>query len=189
MSPYHPNALTGPSLAKTSASTNTEIPWNPINWKASYTEMCKQHVQGIPVSKICYNFKRFGVRITGRHIKRLLESEKGREFVSLYSAQYHGGSLGLLERGSDYLPEATYTEVEIMRNPLEGARHRLNASQDLMDRFGLPKISRQENDSKLPQTVIINLLPSQLAQFAAPPPVIEAHVVELIEPTSSADSD
>lgn len=187
--PYHPDALTGPSVGKTSASANTQAPWDPINWKTEHSRMCELHVSGMPVSKIVYEFKRYGVRYTSRHIKRVLESPKGRELCSLMSAQRTGGAAGLLERGASYLPEAVYAEASIMRNPLAGDRHRLNASQDIMDRFGLPKVSRQENDAKLPQTVIINLLPEQLKQFAAPPPAIEARVVELPPSYSTTDSE
>jgi len=189
MTPYHPDALTGPSLAKTSASTNTETPWDPTHLTPQHVEMIKQSVAGIPISRIVYNFKRFGVKYSSRHIRRVLESPKGREFYSFYSSQFHGGIEGLTHHGASYAPEAMYTELDIMRNPLAGERHRLNASQDLMDRVGPPKISRQESENKTPTNITINLLPSQMSQFLAPPPIVEAEVVQLIEPVSSSNDD
>jgi hypothetical protein len=83
------------------------------------------------------------------------------------------------------MPEAIYTELDIMRNPMTGERHRLGAAQDLMDRFGPPKISRQETDNKQPTQVFITLSASQLSQFALPPPTVSAEIVLLPEVSSS----
>jgi hypothetical protein len=189
MTPYHPEKLTHPSQAKTSASTSTETPWDPIYLNPQHVEMLKQRVQGIPVSRIVYNFKRFGVQFSSRHIKRVIDSPKGREFASLYSAQLHAGTVGLTTVGAMYAPEALYTEVDIMRNPLSGERHRLNAAQDLMDRTGPPKISRQETENLKPTTIVLNITASQMSQFAAPPAVVEATVVPLLENPSSNNDD
>lgn len=187
MSPSHPWSLTDPSQAKTSASTNTEAPWDPIRLNPQHVEMVKQWVHGIPVSRIVYNFKRFGVQFSGRHIKRVIESPKGREFASLYSGQVHGGIQGLTFQGMSYAPEAFYTEVDLMRNPAVGERHRLSASQDIMDRVGPVKVSRQETENKQPTTIIVNLLPGQMQQFLTPPPAMEAEAVILPELPSSTD--
>lgn len=183
--PTYPSAHTHPSQANTSASTNTQAPWNPVYLTDQHYEMIKQHVHGLPVTKIAYNFKRFGVKYSARQIYRVINSQKGQEFASLYSAQMHGGIEGLTYRGAMFAPEAMYTEVDIMRNPLVGPRHQLNAAQDVMDRVGPPKISRQETDNKTPQTIMVNISASQMSQFTAPPPQIVAEAVQLLEPTSS----
>lgn len=187
--PTYPSAHSLPSVRNTSASTTTQPDWEPVNLSLPQMEMIKQHVHGIPVTRIAYNFKRFGHPYSSRQIQRVLKSQKGREFASLYSAQVHGGIEGLTYRGAMYAPEALYTELDIMRNPLAGERHRLGAAQDVMDRVGPPKISRQETENKQPTTVVINLLPSQLSQFLQPPVAIEAEVVQLVEPISSANND
>lgn len=187
--PTYPDARIFPSAARTSASTLTQPNWEPTHLKPEHVEMIKQHVHGIPVTRIVYNFKRFNVHYSSRQVKRVLDSQKGKEFASFYSAQMHGGIEGLTFHGSQYAPEAMYTELDLMRNPLVGERHRLNAAQDLMDRVGPPKISRQETENKQPTTVVINLLPSQISQFLAPPAIIEAEAVKLIEPVSSANDE
>lgn len=187
--PYHPEALTHPSQAKTSASTSTQAPWDPNYLSDKHIEMIKQHVQGIPTSKIVYNFKKYGVKYSNRHIKRIIESPKGREFASLYSAQWFGGTAKLVEFGAGYAPEAVYTELELMRNPLTAERHRLGAAQDIMDRVGPPKISRQENQNPPPTMIVVNILPSQMSQFLAPPAFVEATVVPLLEQPSSNDDE
>lgn len=187
--PTYPSAHSLPSVRNTSASTTTQPDWEPVRLSLQHTEMIKQHVHGIPVTRIVYNFKRFGVNYSRRQVERVLKSQKGQEFASLYSAQVHGGIEGLTYRGAMYAPEALYTELDIMRNPLAGERHRLGAAQDVMDRVGPPKISRQETENKVPQTIVINLLPSQLSQFLQPPVAIEAEVVPLSLPSSSAADD
>lgn len=186
--PYHPEALTHPHVGGGSTSTATTLPpWDPVHLTPQHVEMIKQHVHGIPASRIRYNFKRFGVEFSQRQIGRVLQSQKGREFASFYSAQVHGGTAGLTYHGALYAPEAMYTEVDIMRNPLAQERHRLAASQDLMDRVGPPKISRQENTNPQPTTIVVNLLPSQVSQFLTPPAQVDAEVVLLPEPPSSHD--
>ena len=184
---WYPDKITGPSQAKAIASTDTQAPWEPNYLSDKHIEMLKQHVQGIPTSKIVMNFKKYGVSISNRQVNRVLVSAKGREFASLYSAQWHGGTAKLVEMGAGYSPEAVYTEVELMRNPLTAERHRLGAAQDVMDRFGPPKISRQETETRQPTTVIVNLLPGQMQQFLTPPPAIEAETVALPETVSSND--
>lgn len=187
--PTYPDAHTEPSQAKTSASTTTLPDWEPVRLSPAHVEMVKQSVHGIPITRIAYNFKRFGVTYSNRQISRILKSAKGQEFASLYSAQVHGGIAGLTYRGTDYAPEALYTEVELMRNHLVGERHRLSASQDIMDRVGPPKISRQETENKQPTTIIVNLLPGQMQQFLTPPPAIEAETVQLLDQPSSSDDE
>lgn len=171
-----------PSQAKTSASTNTEPPWEPATWKHPYTEMVRQHVDGKPIRNIAMSFHKYGVTYSGRHIRRIIESSQGRELASLMSAERSGGVTRLQAALSAFLPEAVHTELGIMRNPMTGERHRLAASMDLLDRGGIPKISRQESDNKLPTTIVVNLLPSQLKTFLAPPPIMEAEVVDYVEP-------
>ena len=183
--PTYPSAHTFPSAARTSASTLSQPDWEPVHLKPQHVEMIKQHVHGIPVTRIVYNFKRFGVEYSRRTVERVIKSHKGQEFASFYSAQVHGGIEGLTYHGATYAPEAMYTEIDIMRNPFVGERHRLGAAQDLMDRVGPPKISRQETENKVPQTIVINLLPSQLSQFLQPPVAIEAEVVPLSLPSSN----
>lgn len=111
------------------------------------------------------------------------------EYASFYSAMYYGGLTKLVEAGVQHSPEALFTELQIMRNPLNEPRHRLNAGQDLLDRLGPPKISRQEVENQRPTTIVVNLLPSQLSQFLAAPPVIEAEIVQLLENPSSDNAD
>ena len=185
--PYYPDKLTEPSQRKLSASTNTEPPWNPVRLSEAHVEMIKQYVHGVPIAKIANNFKRYGVPYSGRQIYRVVTSPRGQEFASLYSAHVNGGTQRLVEYGAAYSPEAMYTELGIMRNPLGADRHRLAAAQDLMDRVGPPKISRQETDNQQPTTVIINLTPSQLSQFAMPPAMIEAEVVALLDQPGSTN--
>ena len=186
--PIHPENLTHPSQAKTSASTNTQPPWYPIKpLSAAHIEMIKQSVHGLSGSRIRYHMRRMGHDVSKTHIDRVLKSAKGREFASIYSAFHFGGISKLVDHGAGLAPEAVYTELDIMRNPLGAERHRLSAAQDLMDRVGPPKISRQENLSPQPTTVIINLLPSQLSSFLAPPVVIESEVVMLPQLPSSTD--
>src|SRR6267378_3137368 len=187
--PTHPENLTHPSLAGSFPSTSTQSAWEPVHLSPAHVEMIKQWVQGIPKSRIAYNFKRFGVRYSQRQIQRVINSEKGMQFASLYSAQLHGGIAGLTHEGALYAPEAFYTEIDIMRNPLTGDRHRLAAAQDLMDRTGPVKVSRQESSNSQPTTVVINLLPSQISQFLAPPAVVEAKVVQLLENPSSSNEE
>lgn len=188
--PYHPDKLTHPSQAKTSASTSTQPPWNPIgDLSPAHIEMLKQHVHGMPMSKIVYHLKRQGVKYSHRQISRVIESEKGRQYASLYSALYFGGMTKLVEEGASHAPEALHTELSIMRNPLSGNRHRLAAAADLMDRTGPIKVSRQEVANQQPTQVFITLSPSQLSQFAAPPAEIEAEVVTLLEQPSSNNDD
>lgn len=145
---------------------------------------------GMSVSKIGYQLKRYNRGMSGTHIRRILDSPKGRRYASFLSAQIHGGVAGLVQAASIHLAGALDVETEIMYDPFEGARHRLSAAQDVLDRGGLPKVSRQENDSKTPTTVIINLLPSQLESFTAAQPTIEANVVPLLDaPSSDNDAD
>ena len=186
--PIHPENLKFPSVAKTSASTNTAPPWNPIN------ELTEKHkfvlqlkVQGVPYSKIKYALKRRGTNFSKAHMQRIWESEKGQEYASLYSAQFHGGMTGLVAQAQSIAPEALYHTVDIMRDPLAGSRHRLAAAADLMDRVGPPKISRQETENRQPTMIVINLTQSQLSQFIQPPAMIEAEVVPLLEQPSSND--
>jgi len=179
-----------PSVRGGSTSTaTTQDPWEPTHLKPQHVEMIKQYVQGISPSRIAYNFKRYGVRYSQRQIQRVLKSAKGEEFASFYSAQLHGGTTGLTYHGALYAPEAMYTEIDIMRNPLAGERHRLGAAQDLMDRVGPPKISRQETENLKPTTIVLNITASQLSQFASPPAIVEAEVVPLLEQPSSNNDD
>ena len=179
-----------PSIGGGSTSTATTLPpWEPVSLSPQHVEMLKQHVQGIPISKIVYNFKRFGVKYSYRQIQRVIHSQHGQEFASFYSAHFHAGAVGLVEHGREHSPEAVYTELSIMRNPYSGDRHRLGAAQDMLDRFGPPKISRQETENRQPTTIVINLLPSQLSQFLTPQPEIEAELVLLPEPQSSQTDD
>lgn len=185
--PHHPESLHFPSIATGSSSFTSQPPWNPVHLSPQHVEMIKQYVQGIPPSRIAYNFKRYGVTYSNRQIKRVIDSQKGREFASFYSAQLHGGTAGLTYHGALYAPEAMYTEVDIMRNPLVGARHQLGAAQDLMDRVGPPKISRQETENKQPTTIVVHISASQMSQFHSPPTLVQAEVVALPELPSSND--
>ena len=94
-----------------------------------------------------------------------------------------------LHYGTSLTPEAVQTQYDVMRDPMAGPRHRLAAAQDHMDRFGIPKISRQENENKTPTMIVVNLLPSQRSQFALPQPTIEAEVVMLPPEVSSANDE
>jgi|ERR1041385_507572 hypothetical protein len=186
--PYHPEALTHPHQHAEPSSTATRLPdWEPARLKPQHVEMIKQFVQGIPISRIHYNFKRFGVNYSNRQITRVIQSAKGQEFASLYSAQLHGGIAGLTHEGAVYAPEAFYTEVDIMRNPVVAERHRLNAAQDVMDRTGPVKMSRTEIENRQPTQIFITLSPSQLSQFALPPAQIETEAITLLEAPSTDD--
>lgn len=187
--PTHPENLHFPSQAKTSASTNTLPPWNPIKeLSPAHIEMIKRHVEGMPTTKIRYHMARYGEKYSKTHITRVLQSEKGRQYASLYSALHYGGMQKLVEEGTSYAPEAIAHVLDIMRNPLTGERHRLAAADSIMDRVGPPKISRQENENRAPTMIVFNITASQLSQFAQPQPIIEAEVVMLPE-VSSANGD
>lgn len=186
--PMHPEHFTHPSQAKTSASTTTQPPWNPIKeLSPAHIEIIKQSVHGLAPTRIRYHMQRLGEKYSKTHIIRVLQSEKGRQYASLYSALHFGGMQKLVEVGSEYAPEAISHVLDIMRNPVTGERHRLAAADSIMDRVGPPKISRQENENRQPTMVVINLLPSQLSQFAMPQPTIEAEVVQLLDNPSSND--
>ena len=187
--PHHPETLEGPSQAKTSASTNTLAPWDPIRGLSKvHMRVIELHVDGMPNSKIAYQLKRWDHALSGTHIRRIIESPTGRHYASLYSAHVHGGAPALVQAFSQYAPAAAFVEAEIMLDPLEQTRHKLNAAQDVMDRAGPPKISRQENENKFPTTIIVNLLPSQLSALLAPPPAIEAEYVVLNDqPSTTAE--
>lgn len=187
--PIHPENLTHPSVAKTSASTNTLPPWEPLRGLSElHREVIRKHVEGLPFSRIGYHLKRQGHRMSKTHMVRVTQSEAGRRYASLYSAQYYGGTHGLTDAMGPLLSGAVDVQAEIMYDPLAGERHRIAAAQDILDRGGLPKVSRQEGDSKTPTTVIINVLPNQMASFAAPPAMIEAEVVPLLDnPPSSTE--
>lgn len=173
-----------PSAKKTVASTNTRPPWEPVGLKPVHVQMVRMHVEGLNVKRIQNFLKGFGIKYSGRQIDRVITSQKGRELAELLEAQKRGE---LVEELGRYVPEAVLTEVEIMRNPFGQDRHRLNAAQDLMDRGGPPKISRQQNDNLPPQTIIVNLTPSQLSAFQAPPTPIEVEAVEIRELPGSRD--
>ena len=177
--PYEEYLSQYSSVAKTSASTNTQPQWEPVNWKPAYTEMVRMTVQGQSPGRIQRMFRKFGVQYSGRQISRIVRSQKGVELASLMSAELHGGKEALQEQLGTFLPEAVSIELDIMRHPFEATRHRLVALQDVLDRGGLPKISRQEAQSLPPQTIIVNLLPSQMSAFLLPPPVIDAEIVEV----------
>lgn len=176
-----------PSAKKTSASTTTQPPWEPVHLKPAHIEMVRMHSEGVNIKRIQNFLKRFGVKYSARQIDRVITSQKGRELAAMFKAQKDGGREALVDYISRYLPEAISTEVDIMRHPFGEDRHRLNAAQDLLDRGGLPKISRQQNDSLPPQTIIVNLTPSQLSAFQAPPAPIEVEAVEIRELPPSRD--
>lgn len=188
--PSHPESLTHPSLAGSFPSTSTQSAWQPIELKAAHYEMIKKHVEGLSNSRIAAHLKRNGHRYSQRQIQRVLNSELGMGYASFYSAFHYGGLTKLVEAGTQHSPEALFTELMIMRNPLNEPRHRLNAGQDLLDRLGPPKISRQENDNIRPTTIVVNVLPSQMSQFLSAPPTVEAKVVPLLlENPSSNNAD
>lgn len=182
--PIDPEKYEHPSQATTNIAQHV---WQPRELSARHTEIIRQYIQGTKKARIVRNFKKYGVTITATHVARVINCRAGQEYASLYSAQFHNGLPGLVEYGATYVPGAVQTELNILRNPLTETRHRLNAVQDYMDRFGPPKISRQENSAQMPQTVVINLLPSQLSQFMAPPPAIETEIVALLAQPSSND--
>lgn len=184
--PIDPEKYEYPSQATTNIAQHV---WQPRELKPLHREVIRQHVQGIKNARIVRNCKKYGVSITATHVHRILRTRAGMEYASLYSAQLHNGLPGLVEHGAEYVPDAVHTELNILRNPLGETRHRLNAAQDYMDRFGPPKISRQENQQAPPQTIVVNLVPSQLSQFLSPPPQIEAEVVPLLENPDSRSHD
>ena len=188
--PTHPENLHFPSQAKTSASTTTLPPWNPIKeLSPAHIEIIKQSVHGLPPTRIRYHMARLGEKYSKTHIIRVLQSEKGRQYASLYSALHFGGMQKLVEVGSEYAPEAISHVLDIMRNPVTGERHRLAAADSIMDRVGPPKISRQESDNKQAVTVFLNLHPSQLSALLAPPPAIEAEYVVLPDRINSGTGE
>lgn len=177
-----------PSQANTSASTTTQPEWAPKILHDIYVKWCELRLQGLTYNQIRLQSKKWGQHYTTRHISRVLTSPMGRELMSLMSAQRTGGMDGLQAQIQQYVPEAFYRTVDIMRIPVGEVRHRLAAQESIMDRGGLPKISRQENENRLPTTVTINILPQQLQQLLAPPPPITAEVVE-IEPARDSTTD
>jgi hypothetical protein len=149
--------------------------------------MIKKHVEGMGATRIRYHMKRMGEEYSKTHIVRVIQSAKGREVGSLYSALYYGGMNKLVEQATAYAPEALSTVLGIMRNPIAGSRHQLAAADSIMDRVGPVKVSRQETENKAPTMIVVNVLSSQLSQFNSPQPTIEAEVVQLLEQPSSSD--
>ena len=172
--------------AAVSASSTTTPDWEPVHWRPQYQKMVEMTVEGLSIGRIQRAFRSYGVKYSGRQISRVLNSQKGREMLSIVSAHKHGGREGLVTHLGMFLPEMLGVEIDIARHPFEATRHRLNAAQDIMDRGALPKISRQEQNALPPQTIVINLLPSQMSSFLLPPPVIDAEIVE-IQPDLPSD--
>jgi hypothetical protein len=168
---------------------SVEKAWEPVRWTELYTSLVEMHVAGIPIAKMPRILKRFGgKRLSPRQISRVLNSHKGQELASLMSIKLHQGLDALQTKLGDFAPEAIGVELDIMRNPFSAERHRVAAAQDILDRGGLPKVSRQEVQNQLPTTVILNILPSQLSALLAPPPIIEAEIIELDRlPSSTAN--
>ena len=185
--PYEDYLSQYSSQKKTSASTNTQGPWEPVNWKPAYTQMVRMTVDGLSPGRIQRHFRKYGVDYSGRQISRVVNSQKGMELASLMSVQQNGGSEALQNALGEFLPEALSVELDIMRHPYEATRHRLVAAQDLMDRGKLPKLSRQESTALPPQTINVYLSPSQMSSFLLPPPVIDAEIVEIISDRSTDD--
>jgi hypothetical protein len=169
--------MTIPSMQTTSSTTAS--PWEPVRLSEAHRYMIEQSVRGVPLRRIQTNLKRFGQHYSGGHIKKVVASHLGQEYASLVSAQVHGGIPGLVEQGAAHLPEAVHVQLAIMRDPLAGERHRLAAAESHLDRFGLPKISRQQLENDRPQVIVINLTPEQHASFLQPPMEIEAETVQL----------
>ncbi len=182
--PFHPESLPYPS-----ASSTARAPWNPVReLKPVHRRIIEWHTEGMSYSRIVYALRREDARrYSNRQLRRICESPKGQEYASLYSAQLNGGIPALVDAGAKHAPEALHHELTILRNPLTADRHRLAAAADLMDRVGPPKISRQETPNAQPTMIVVQLTASQLSQFVMPPTVIDAEVVELLEPPSSAD--
>ena len=174
-----------PSLATTAVAPHW---WQPKHLSEVHRYAIREWARGVSIAHITANIRRMGHRSpTPLHLRRVMKTEAGQQYLSFCSAQIAKRLDGLIEHGQQFVPDAAVAELNMLNNPLTPERHRLSAAQDWMDRFGPPKISRQEAENKIPQTVIINLLPSQLAQFTAPPPVIEAEVVPLLANPSSND--
>ena len=170
------------------ASSSTVQPWEPVRLSQAHRYMIEQHVRGVPLRRIQTALKRYGESFSGGHIKKVFASRLGKEYASLVSAQVYGGVPALVAEGANYLPEAVHVQLGIMRSPLVAARHQLAAAAEIEDRLGLPKISRQDVETKTPQVIVINLTPEQHASYVAPPPeIITETVVLLPEPSSSDD--
>jgi|SRR6267378_3697022 len=178
------------SASTQTSSSSTVQPWEPVHLSEAHRFMIEQHVRGVPLRRIQTTLKRYGQPYSGGHIKKVFASRSGQQYASLVSAQIFGGIPALVEAGAQYLPLAINTQVDIMKNPLEGSRHRLQAAEDHLSRFGIPLATREERQNNTtPLTIVVHLSPEQLRQFQNPPPTIEAEAVELLPEQSSADDE
>lgn len=152
-----------------------------------YYQWCRLAAQNVPYARIARISKKWGHKYTAHHIRRVILSRIGQQLVTLYRAQNDRGIEGLQQEISTYIPEALNTAIEVNRDSRAEWKHRIHAAENIMDRGGLPKISRQQNETRMPTTVVLNILPQQLQQLLAPPPAITAEVVQIDEPESRAE--
>ena len=171
----------------TTSSASTAVQWQPRSLSPAHRFALEQAAMGLPMRVIRNGLKRYGETLSARQIARVVKSPLGQEYMSMVSAQLGGGIVALVQHAARIVPEAMHTEMSVMRNPLTGERHRLNAAQDLMDRLGPPKVSREQSDNKVSQTIIVNLTPAQFKSFTEPLPIVEAELVQLPEVSSAND--
>ncbi len=99
-------------------------------------------------------------------IRAWLRQPVVREYVKVLEAVRERGALAEFERlQRDYLPEAVDTVVGVMRKDDARDTDRLNAAQDIMDRSGLPKVSRQQAAHLTNPLIQINITESQQKAF------------------------
>ena len=98
-------------------------------------------------------------------IRAWLRQPVVQEYLKVLEAVRERGALAEFERlQRNYLPEAVDTVVDVMR---DGGRDadRLGAAESILDRTGLPKVSRQHMDRSSQPTVHIHLTESQAKAF------------------------
>jgi glutamate synthase domain-containing protein 1 len=85
-----------------------------------------------------------------------------KDYIRVLEAVRERGALAEFERlQRDYLPEAVDTVVDVMRKDDARDADRLNAAQDIMDRSGLPKVSRQQVARLTAPLIQIHLSPER----------------------------
>ena len=85
-----------------------------------------------------------------------------KDYLRVLEAVRERGAMAEFERlQRDYLPEAVDTVVDVMRKDDARDADRLNAAQDIMDRSGLPKVSRQQVARLTAPLIQIHLSPER----------------------------
>jgi hypothetical protein len=133
-----------------------------VSLRARQREAARLHVLG-------WSNKRIGAELgyAVATVSQWLRLALVRDYIRLLEAVRERGALAVYDQlQREYLPEAVATEVDIMRKDEARDADRLNAAQDILDRSGLPKVSRQQLGRAGPSLIQINITEAQARAFA-----------------------